>query len=172
VLVQRNRGKRELPLSVPNSYRVAESEGLRRLVGREIVDTRRVRALVMNGTALIGIVLGRSEVSLPAARTPAILLASTGSSRDPSVIVADDSIVVRGYGFLPGTNASGVDIRLDDYTVAKGIEVRSDGTFSAKVPVIRGPGPVEVSATQRDGNRTTVARAVITVAAREHDENP
>ena len=88
------------------------------------------------------------------------------------MVVTDDSIVVRGYGFLPGTNASGAEIGLDDETVAKRIEVRGDGTFSAKVPVRRGPGPVAVSATQRDGNRTTTARAFITVAAREHDENP
>ncbi|MDQ2768712.1 MAG: hypothetical protein M3Y30_16345 [Gemmatimonadota bacterium] len=172
MLVQRNREKRETPLPVSNSYRFAESVGLQRLVGREIIDTRRVRALVMNGTALIGIVLGGREMSFPAARTPAILIANTGGSRDPSVVLSDDSIVVRGYGFLPGTNANGADIGLDDETVAKGIEVRSDGTFTAKVPVVRGPGPVAVSATQRDGNRTTTARAVLTVAAREHDENP
>ena len=172
LLVQRNRGKPELPLSVSNSYRFAEGEGLRRMVGREIVDTRRVRALVMNGTTLIGIVLGRNEMAFPPARTPAILIANTGRSRDPSVVLADDSIVVRGYGFLPGTNANGADIGLENETVAKGIEVRSDGTFSAKVPVVRGLGPVAVSATQRDGNRTTTARAVLTVAAREHDENP
>jgi hypothetical protein len=128
------------------------------MVGREIVDTRRVRALVMNGTALIGVVLGRSEMAFPASRTPTILISSTGSSRDPSVILADDSIEVRGYGFLPGTNANDVDIVLDDENVVEGIAARSDGTFSAKVPVVRGPGPVAVRATQRDGNRTTTTR--------------
>ena len=172
VLEQRNRGRRELPLSVPNFYRLGEGEGLRRMVGREIADTRRVRALVMNGNALVGIVLGRSELANPGARTPEILIASTGSSRDPSVVVTDDSIEVRGYGFLPGTNASGADIALDDEILVKGVEVRGDGTFTAKVPVFHGPGPALVTATQRDGKRTTSARTTVTVAAREHDDSP
>jgi hypothetical protein len=165
ILVERDRTGKEVQLSVQNSYSDSESERLRRLLGRDLIDTRRVRALVLRGTQLVALVLARDEMPFAVSRTPLIYVASAGGSRVPSVAKSGDSVVVYGYGFLPGTGAHGVDILVGMEKAVAGVEVRRDGRFTVRLPVSRPPGLLVVSAAQRDGKRLTVGRGRITVVA-------
>jgi hypothetical protein len=165
ILVERDRAGEEVSLSVPNSYSDNEAERLRRLLGRDIIDTRRVRGLVLRGTQLVALVLSREELPFPAPRTPLVFVASAGASGVPSVVESGDSVAVYGYGFLAGTGARGVDILVGADTAVAGVEVRRDGTFSLRLPVSRGPGLFVLTVAQRDGKRLTVAQGRITVVA-------
>jgi hypothetical protein len=164
ILVERGPSGKEAPQSVPNVYSDRGGEGLRRLLGAELANGRRVRALILRDRQVVAYVLSRDELPLPATRTPAIYVASAGRSRIPSVAEVGESVAVHGSGFLPGAKTSGVDVVFDGDTAAMGVNVGADGTFAVRLPVRRGPGLLEVRAVQRDGRRLTVARASITVS--------
>jgi hypothetical protein len=168
-LVALDKRGNQVPAPVPNAYRTDEGESLRRLVGREIAGARRVRAIVLNGTQLVAVVLGRAELPMAGVREPVVLVASPGSSRSPSLVVSGDSALVRGYAFLPGAGDAGVEIRVDEVPRARGVSVGRDGTFAAVVQLTEGPGRVTVRALQRDGKRLTLAQTIVTVVARERD---
>jgi hypothetical protein len=167
ILVERGPSGKEAPQSVPNVYSERGGEGLRRLLGAELANGRRVRALIIRDRQVVAYVLSRDELPLPATRTPAIYVESAGRSRIPSAAEVGASVAVHGSGFLPGTKTSGVDVVFDGDTAAMGVNVGADGTFAVRLPVRRGPGLLEVRAEQRDGRRLTVARASITVSGRD-----
>jgi hypothetical protein len=94
----------------------------------------------------------------------------TGAKRASlqSVAQIGDSVVVRGYDFLPGNAGAGVDIVVSADTVARGIGVRPNGTFTISLPTERtGPGVLVVSAVQRNGRQLTIARGSIDVVTRD-----
>jgi len=163
----RDRTGKEVSLTVPNSYTSAESDRLRRLAGGQLTAGRRVRGLVLRGDQLVALVLARDAMPLPPSRTPLLYVASAGRSRVPSVATVGDSITVFGYGFLGGNGASGVDVVVGADTVARGLRVGGDGTFSVRLRVSREPGVLVVTAVQRDGKRVTVERGDIEIVARD-----
>jgi hypothetical protein len=80
--------------------------------------------------------------------------------RAPTVFVralADDSVQVLGFHFLPGAGEQGVTVLVEGDTLASGVPVGADGRFDTRVRLRRAPGWVTVTAAQRDGLRTTLA---------------
>ena len=166
-VVERNSAGKEVPLSVPNVYSEIESPGVQRLAGIETGSRRRVRAIVLRNRQVVGLVTSRDELPFAQARTPMIYLANADMSMVPSVVQAGGSLVVQGYGFVPGTGNAGVTIVAGQDTVARGVSVSSKGEFTITIPVSRGPAMLEISAVQRDGARLTIESASITAVARE-----
>jgi photosystem II stability/assembly factor-like uncharacterized protein len=103
----------------------------------------------------------------PAARAVAIYVANADPSGIASVVPSGGSAAIYGSGFSPGRGARGVDILIGSDTVAAGLEVRPDGTFMLRVPVLRGPGILDVRAVQRDGRSVVTDRSSITVVESE-----
>ena len=163
----RDRTGKEVPLPVPNSYASTENDRLRRLAGRELTAGRRARGLVLRGDQLVALVLARDAIPLPPSRVPTLYVSSAGRSRVPSVATVTDSINVFGYGFLAGSGVSGVDVVVGADTVARGVRVGGDGTFSIRLGVSREPGLLAITAAQRDGKRLTVERGDIEIVARD-----
>lgn len=163
----RDRTGKEVSLAVPNSYASSESERLRRLAGGRLAAGRRVRAVVLRGDQLVALVLARDAIPLPPSRAPLLYVSSAGRSRVPSVALVGDSINVFGYGFLAGVGASGVDVVVGADTVARGIRVGGDGTFSVRLSLSRAPGLLVIAAIQRDGKRLTIERSDIDIVARD-----
>jgi hypothetical protein len=83
------------------------------------------------------------------------------------VVPSGGSAAIYGSGFTPGKGPRGVDILIGADTVAAGLEVRPDGTFILRVPVLRGPGILDVRAVQRDGKSVVTDRSSITVVESE-----
>ena len=166
-IVERDRTGKEVPLSVPNVYSEAESQELRRLIGRDRASSRRVRGIVLRNKQVVGIISSRDEVQWPQTRTPVIYVANADNSVVPSVVEEGGAVMVYGYGFVPGTGSTGVNIMMDERTVATGIPVSRSGQFTVKIPVSKGPALLDVSVVQRDGLRLTVEHGSITAVARE-----
>jgi len=165
---QRSRAGSGVPLSVPNSYVSRETPRLRRILGDQSLDSRSLRALLVSGDQLIGLVMSQNELPLPASRAPLVSLTGAKRASLQSVAQIGDSVVVRGYDFLPGNAGAGVDIVVSADTVARGIGVRPNGTFSISLPMERtGPGVLVVSAVQRNGRQLTIARGSIDVVTRD-----
>ena len=164
---ERSRAGGEVPLSVANSYAPQETARLRRVLGDQSSDSRSLRALIVRGGQMIGLVLSQDELPLPASRTPLVYLTDAKGSATQSVVLIGDSVIVRGYGFLPGGGATGVDIVGAD-TISKGIGVRPNGTFSVSIPTTRNrPGVLEVSAIQRNARQLTIERGTIDIVTRD-----
>ena len=78
-----------------------------------------------------------------------ILLVNADRTAPSSVLLPGDSVAIYGSGFLPGKGARGVDILVGTDTIVAGTEVRKDGTFFVQLPVRRGPGILDITASQR-----------------------
>jgi hypothetical protein len=144
---QRLRTGREAPLSVNNTVRPDESDGLRRRRGAGAADDARVRGLILDGPRLVGYITGNAPPAIPPLRTPAIFVRS----------LPDDTVQVLGFHFLPGAADRGVSLAMDGESVGTNVTVNADGTFDTRVRVRRPPGWVLVSGTQRNGAGTTTA---------------
>jgi len=165
-IAQQSREGREVPLTIPNSYLVTETEALRRLAGRELTAERKVRGLVLNGAQLVALLVGRDEVPVPPLRAPSIFTRWAVSQND-STVESSDSVEVFGYQFLAGTASTGATLLFEADTVARGIPVGRDGRFTVRLAISHPPGQVTVTVVQRDGRRLTQAQSVITVAGRD-----
>jgi 2-polyprenyl-6-methoxyphenol hydroxylase-like FAD-dependent oxidoreductase len=87
----------------------------------------------------------------------------------PSIVESGESVRVSGAGFVPG---SPVTLRFDGVEIRGDVAVGADGTFSVTLPVAHAPGELDVTVEQRDGQRTTVAHAMIDVAGTDQVEKP
>ena len=163
---QRSREAREVPLAIPNSYQVSETDALRRLAGRELTAERKVRGLVLNSRQLVALLVGRDEVPSPPLRAPSLFTRWAVSTTD-STVASSDSVEVFGYQFLAGTASTGATLLFDADTVARAIPIGRDGRFTLRLALTRAPGQVTVTAVQRDGRRLTQAQNVITVPGRD-----
>lgn len=167
-VLQVGRDGREVPLAVSNRYVPGEGAAtLRRLAGRAIAPGQHVQGVIVDGTRLVALVLGREPIPLVEARTPRVVVLSAGRSMIPSVAESGDSVTVRGSEFVPGQGAAGVEIRFDDDVVATGVAVGADGRFAITLPLARPRGELEVTAEQRDGRRLTRVKTSIAVVGRE-----
>jgi hypothetical protein len=150
---QRQRNGREAPVTVANSVREDESDGLRRRVGGGAADERRVRGLILDGRRLVAYIAGRAPPAIEPLRKPAVFVRT----------MPDDSVQILGFQFLPGTGDLGVTVTIEGDTVATNAPVTAEGKFEVRVRVRRPPGWVLVSAVQRDGSRTTIATTYLQV---------
>ena len=150
---QRQRDGREAPVTVANTVREDESDGLRRRVGAGVADERRVRGLILDGRRLVAYIAGSAPPAIAPLRKPAVFVRT----------MPDDSVQILGFQFLPGTGDLGVTVTIEGDTVATNVPVSADGKFEVRVRVRRPPGWVLVSAVQRDGLRTTIATTYLQV---------
>jgi hypothetical protein len=159
---QRLRNGRESPATVANTVRAEETDGLRRRVGGGATvtggatDERRVRGLILDGARLVGYIAGSAAPAIAPLRKPAIFVQT----------MADDTVQILGFQFLPGTGDRGLTITIEGETVAANTAVTADGKFEVRVRVRHPPGFVLVSAVQRDGLRTTIATTYLQVVDR------
>jgi hypothetical protein len=166
-VIQVGRDGREIPLTVPDEYVAGEGAALRRMMGRASAPGRHVQGVILDGTRLVALVMGRESIPLAASRTPRAVVLSAGRSMIPSVAESGDSVTVRGNEFVTGEGTSGVEIRFDDEVVASGVAVGPDGRFAITLPIARQRGELEVTVEQRDGRRLTRVKTSITVVGRE-----
>ena len=150
---QRQRNGREAPVTVANTVREDESDGLRRRVGGGTADERRVRGLILDGRRLVAYIAGSAPPAIAPLRTPAVFVRT----------IPDDSVQILGFQFLPGTGDRGVTVMIESETVATNVPVSADGKFEVSVRVRRPPQWVVVSAVQRDGLRSTIATTYLQV---------
>jgi hypothetical protein len=150
---QRQRNGREAPVTVANTVREDESDGLRRRVGGGAADERRVRGLILDGRRLVAYLAGTAPLAIAPLRKPSVFVRT----------MPDDSVQILGFQFLPGTGDRGVTVTIEGDTVATNAVVTADGKFEVRVRVRRPPGWVLVSAVQRDGLRTTIATTYLQV---------
>jgi hypothetical protein len=150
---QRQRNGREAPLTVTNTVREEESEGLRRRLGGGAPDGRRARGLILDGTRLVAYIAGSASPAIAPLRTPAVFVRT----------MPDDNVQILGFQFLPGVGDRGVTVTTDGESVATNVPVSADGTFDVRVRVRRQPGWVLVSAVQQDALRRTLATTYLQV---------
>jgi len=157
---QRGRDGREVPLTAANRIRIEESDRLRRQFGAISGDERHVRGLVLDGTQLVALLVGRDPLPIVPLRTPTVFVRT----------LSDNSIEVLGFHFLPGTREQEVALLVEGDTVAAGVPVGPDGRFETHVRIARHPpGWVVVTAAQVDGLRTTLATTSLQVVSRERE---
>jgi photosystem II stability/assembly factor-like uncharacterized protein len=153
---QRRSDGREGPATVANRVRHDENPGLRRRVGRSMVGERHVRGLVLDGRRLVAYVVSSAQLPIAPLRAPTVFVRA----------LADDSVQVLGFHFLPGAGEQGVTVLVEGDTLASGVPVGADGRFDTRVRLRRAPGWVTVTAAQRDGLRTTLATTDLQVTDR------
>jgi hypothetical protein len=167
VPVATGRAGREVPVPVSNTFGEGDGAALRRLALTGLSDARQARGLVLREGRPVAVVMSGVELPLPAMPTPLLRLASAGRGTVPSTVLSGDSIAVAGSGFVPGPRGGGVDIVAGVDTLVRGVPVRADGSFSARLVAARGPGPLVLDALQRNGRRLLAARGDIIVVADE-----
>jgi len=163
---QVDRSGREIPLAVPNVYQPGEGRFEGQKWGRGVTESRRVRALVLEGKQLRAVIAAGGELQFGPLRTPLVYVFSkTGGA---AVVQPDDPVRVVGTNFLPSSR-QGQLVRLlfDGEVVARDVQVRADGSFSVELPVHRPPGELVVTAEQQDGLRVTIEKATIDVGTQD-----
>lgn len=163
---QIDRNGREIALAIPNAYRPGQGRMEGKLHGLAADDTRRIRALVLDGTQIKAVIAAESELAIAPARTPRVFVRNANAAGIPSVVESGQSVRVSGADFVPGT----VLVRFDGVIARKDVGVGADGTFSIELPVMHGPGELSVTVEQQDGNRFTIENASIDVAATDGEE--
>ena len=166
-VAQINRSGREVTLAIPNTYRAGNGKLERTVKGIAANDTRRIRAIVLEGTTVKAVIASEKELALAPAQTPRVFAQNADARGMPSVVQTGESVRVSGAGFAPG---SPVAIRFDGVEVRSDVAVGADGTFSVTLPVKRTPGELDVTVEQHDGNRVTIGRATIDVSSADEDE--
>ena len=144
---QRQRDGREASATVANRVRDDESDGLRKRVGKALTNEQHVRALVVEGTRLVAYIVGSSPLAIAPSRTATVFARA----------LAEDSVHVQGFQFLPGAKDRGVTVVVAGDTLAAGVTVGADGRFDTRLRVRPRPGWVVLTAVQRDGLRVTRA---------------
>lgn len=168
-VAQIDRSGREVALAIANTYRPGSGRLERAVKGLATNDTRRIRAIVLEGTTIKAVIASEQELAFAPARTPRVFVQNAEARAIPSIVQSGESVRVSGAGFVPG---SPVTVRFDGVEVRSDVAVGADGTFSVTLPVAHAPGELDVTAEQRDGKRTTVEHASIDVAATDEEEKP
>ena len=162
---QLDKSQREVPLVIPNVYRPGNGKLTGRIKSGELTGSRRIRALILEGTRLKAVIAADMELPFAPSRTP-LVFASNATRAGASELGSGESVRVIGQNFVPASHAGEpVTILFDGEPVGKIVPVRDDGSFSIDIPVAHGPGELVVTAEQKDGRRLTSERAMIDVIA-------
>jgi photosystem II stability/assembly factor-like uncharacterized protein len=164
-----DRSGREVALAIPNTYKPGNGRLERAVKGIAANDTRRIRAIVLEGTTVKAVIASEQPLALAPARTPRVFVQNADARATPSVVQSGESVRVSGADFVPG---SPVTIRFDGVDVRGDVAVGADGTFSVTLPVAHVPGELDVTVEQRDGKRVTVEHATIDVSSADEEEKP
>jgi hypothetical protein len=155
-------------LTIPNVYRAGDGKLRDRLPQWTDLGSSRIRALILEGHQLRAMIASTTSLNLGPERTPMIFVYSATNLGHSSVI-SGEKLRIAGADFLGSSHSAGpVQISFDGRTVAGKVLVRTNGTFSANIPVQHLPGEMIVMAEQHDGYRVTVSKAIIDVVAAEH----
>jgi photosystem II stability/assembly factor-like uncharacterized protein len=164
---QLDRSGREVPLAIPNVYRPGNGKLTGRIKSGELTGSRRIRALILEGTRLKAVIAADMELPFAPLRTP-MVFASNATRAGASELGSGESVRVIGQNFVPASHAGEpVTILFDGEPVGKSVPVRDDGSFSIDIPLAHGPGELVVTAEQKDGRRLTRERAMIDVIAQD-----
>jgi hypothetical protein len=161
---QLDRTGKEVAVTVPNVYLDGDGRLRDRAFARGLSANRLIRALVLEGKVLRGVITSRDEVPFAPARTPVVYAHAARNAGDASGVRSGELVRVTGRGFLPATgSAQPLRIQFDGDVVAQRVPVRADGSFSIDLPMERPRGEVLIWVEQRDGLRVTRERTSIEV---------
>ena len=167
---QLDKSQREVPLAFPNIYRPGDGRLEGRIKTRELTASRRVRALILEGTRLRSVIAAGIELPFAPSRTPLVFL-SNASRAGASELESGESVRVIGANFVPATRAGEpATILFDGKVIGKNVPVRDDGSFSIDIPVTHAPGEMVVTVEQRDGQRLTTEKATLDITTRDHPD--
>ena len=155
---------KEVSLTVPNVYRDGDGRLSDRAFARGLSSNRLIRALVLEGSVLRGVISSRDEVPFAPARNPLVYAHPVPNTGDASGVRSGALVRISGRGFLPAAGSvQPLRIQFDGDVVAPRVPVRADGTFSIDLPMERPRGAVIIWVEQRDGLRVTRERTSIEV---------
>jgi len=170
---QVDRTGRETPLSVPNVYMPGYGRFRGRPYARSLTGDRRVRALVLQGARLVGLVAAEGELPFAPPNLPIVHVLNVGKGGTHSAVEVGDFVRVIGSGFLSASGGqSQVRLFSDGRPMPQSVAVGANGSFTVQLPVHRGPGELVVTAEQRDGRRLTIARGTIDVLPKDRALEP
>ncbi len=162
-----DRNGREVVLPIANRYKAGDGRMRFGRMERSKMGSRRIRALVLEGNRVIGVIATGGELPFAPARTP-LVFALNASRLGASGVLPGESPRVIGTNFVPPSRGGqAVRITIGDEVVARDVQVREDGSFSVDVAVRQLPGEWVVTVEQQDGNRLTVARTNLEVLRKE-----
>jgi hypothetical protein len=171
-LYQLDSEKKEVPLQIPNGYSVelGKFSGDRMLSSLSKAGAR-IRALVLEGETLRGVIVSVSELDFQPSRIPYVRVIGTNMSAGPAGVAGGAEVTLIGEGFVPNvpgqnplrvllgseTFADGTKIAVGDVAVTK------QGRFSVKFKAPETIGVYDVIVEQHEGKRLTMTRAKLLV---------
>jgi hypothetical protein len=162
-----DRNGREVELPVSNRYKPGDGRMRFGRAERSKIASRRIRALVLEGDRLLGVVATGGELPFAPARTP-LVFALNAAKTGASGVLPGESVRVIGTNVLPASRGGqGVQIMIGDEIVARDVQVGEYGSFSLDIVVRQLPGEWVVTVKQQDGNRLTIARTKLEVLRNE-----
>jgi len=169
MISQIDRSGKESALSVPNSYMPGSGRLERQSFARSLTGDRRVRALVIDGARLVGVIASEDELPFGPQTLPIVHVINAGKSGTHSAVEVGDAVTVIGSGFQSG---SSVRLIVDGRVLPQSVAIGAGGSFSVQIPVERGPGELVITAEQRDGRRVTLVQGTIDVLAKDPAPEP
>jgi hypothetical protein len=167
-IAQLDKSQREVPLVIPNVYRPGKGKLEGRIKTRELTGTRRIRALILEGTRLRAVIASSVELPFAPSRTPLVFV-SNATRGGASELESGESVRVIGANFVPASSGGEpVTVLFDGEVTGRTAPVRDDGSFSVDIPVAHAPGELAVTVEQRDGSRLTTERAMIEIITHDH----
>lgn len=162
-----DRNGREVVVPVANRYKPGDGRMRFGRMERSKMGSRRIRALVLEGNRLVGVIATGAELPFAPARTP-LVFALNASRLGASGVLPGESVRVIGTNFVPPSGGGqAVRIVIGEEVVARDVQVREDGSFSVDIALRQLPGEWVVTVEQQDGNRLTVARTNLDVLRKE-----
>jgi hypothetical protein len=166
---QLDKSQRETALVIPNVYRPGNGKLEGRIKSGALGGTRRIRALIMEGTRLRAVIASSTELPFAPSRTPLVFV-SNATRVGASELESGELVRVIGANFVPASNGGEpVTVLFDGDVTGKTAPVRDDGSFSVDIPVAHALGELAVTVEQRDGNRLTTEKAMIEIIT--HDRS-
>jgi len=162
-----DRAGREVPLAIANWYESGEGRIQLGRMSRAKIGSRRVRALVLEGNSLRGVIMREGELPFAPVRTPSVFVLN---AKQPGALGVHPGETVRviGTSFVsPATGGQPIRVLFDNEVVATNVQVREDGSFSVDILVRQLPGEVIVTVEQRDGMRVTTEKTLLHVLTKD-----
>lgn len=166
-----DRAGRERPLTIPNRYERGEWQRADRpgVVART-TPRNKVRALVLDGRRVRGLIIGPYELTPPAVVVPRVDANGGGAGANAEgFVVGGGTVRLTGSGFKT-TRVGGTPPTLfvDGLRQTLPVVVRPDGSVRVDFPVSGSVGAdVEIVLEQRDGQRLTRAVTSVRIVSRD-----